>query len=441
MGREIMSLTWPVIVEMLWVMGVTILVTAMVGHLGPVALAAVGLSSLVQFSVAMIFAAAGTGAAVLVAQACGAGDWMEVRQLAGQALLIAVAAGVAMGLMGYQAAPHVFRWAGAEPAVEYLAVNLFRVTLLFTPWYLTLAVGNALLRGAGKTRQALVVTAASNTIALGISYFLIHGGNGWAGIGADGAAWGSGAAHLIGGAAVSGVLWRDCDFRLRLRHVAEVRLAVIRRILAISLPAAVEQLSMQGGRILYTFLLVQVGTIQFAAHQIAVQVESLSFMPGFAFSVAAMTLVGQYIGRGEGEQARNYAWMTNRIALLGMSAMGLVFFVFADSLTALFIQDPGVQSWGATCVRIAAFEQPTIAITYVLGGALRGAGDTRWPMLVTTAGVWGVRMPLVYGLIVYSGAPITVAWMITVCDYLARSLLLWRRFNELRLTDTDQDRK
>ena len=79
-----------------------------------------------------------------------------------------------------------------------------------------------------------------------------------------------------------------------------------------------------------------------------------------------------------------------------MSIMGVVFFLFAESLTKLFIDEPQVVYWGTLCVMVAAFEQPTLALAYVFAGALRGAGDTRWPMYVTILGVWVFRMPLVY---------------------------------------------
>ena len=107
-----------------------------------------------------------------------------------------------------------------------------------------------------------------------------------------------------------------------------------------------------------------------------------------------------------------------------MTLMSGIFIVFARPLTGLFISDQAVIDWGALCVTIAALEQPTLAITYVLGGALRGAGDTRWPMYVTTVGVWLMRMPLVYLLIVVWHYDFTAAWFVTAADFLLRSCVL-----------------
>ncbi|MDR3588086.1 MAG: MATE family efflux transporter [Negativicutes bacterium] len=428
MRRQIFRLAWPVILEMSGIMLVSILVTVMVGSFGAIPLAAVGLATMVQFSSAMIFAAAGTGAAAIVARETGAGNWAEVRTVTGQALMLGIAAGVILAVLGRLAAKPVFLLIGADPAVGELATGLLEIMFWFTPFYLVMAIGNAVLRGMGLTRPAFLITTASNILALIVSYMLIFG-RGVPAFGPYGAMWGTVVSQLAGGLMVLAVLTRNQRIRLGPQLVFSYRPAVVARIVAISLPAALEQTAMQGGRIAFTFMLAGIGAVQFAAHQIAVQAESLSFMPGFGFSVAAMTLTGIHLGKGLPHRAEQYVWLTNNIALWSMTAMSVIFIVFSRQITGLFIEDPAVVQWGAVCVAIAALEQPTIAITYVLGGALRGAGDTRWPMYVTATGIWLLRIPLVYLFIVVWGWDITVAWFVTAADFLVRSAVLWRRFS------------
>ncbi len=427
MRRQIFRLAWPVILEMSAVMLVSVVVTAMVGQFGAVSLASVGLATMVQFSSAMVFAAAGTGSAAIVSREVGAGNWAAVRAVTGQAVLLAALFGSALALAGFAVAGPVFAFIGADPAVAALSADLLRIMFLFTPLYLVMAVGNAILRGMGETRRAFVITTATNLVGLAVSAALAFG---WAGpvLGARGVAWGNTFYQFLGGVTVLAALAADPRIRLRPGAVLRCDRAVVARILAISLPAAGEQLAMQGGRIVFTFMLAGVGTVQFAAHQIAVQAESLSFMPGFGLSVAVMTLTGINLGRGLPHRARQYVWETGKIALAGMGAMGIIFLIFARPLTALFIDDPAVLHWSTLCVMIAALEQPTIAVTYVLAGALRGAGDTKWPMYVTTLGVWVARMPLIYLLIVVLRCDITIAWLVTAADFLLRSIVLWRRF-------------
>ena len=154
MQRQILRLTWPVILEMFGIMLVSILVTAMVGSFGAVSLAAVGLATMVQFSSAMIFAAAGTGAAAIVARGVGAGNWEDVRAVTGQTLLLGLLLGIVLAGCGWFAAWPVFAFIGADPDVAFLAAELLQIMFLFAPLYLVMAVGNAILRGNGPNQAS-----------------------------------------------------------------------------------------------------------------------------------------------------------------------------------------------------------------------------------------------------------------------------------------------
>ena len=428
MHRQIIKLAWPVIFEGVVIVAVNVLVTAMVGRLGAVPLAAVGLATMMQFSAAMVFAAAGTGAAAIVARETGACHWREVRKITGQAIMLGMVLGIVLAILGLLTAESVLKLTAAEPEVAGLAADLVKIMFGFTPFFLIMSISNAALRGMGKTKLAFYITIFSNALALLISYILIFG-YGVRPLGPYGAAWGLAVSQLAGGLAALTVLSSRKTVGLSWRDILAVRRKTIRRIVDISVPAALEQLAMQGGRMVFTFMLAGVGAVQFAAHQIAVQIESMSFMPGFGFSIAAMTLVGQYLGKGMPHRAVQFAWLTNKIAFWSMAVMGVIIFVLARPLAALFIDVPEVIYWGALCVMVAVLEQPTLAICFVLGGALRGAGDTRWPMYVTTAGVWLIRLPLVYLFIIVWGFDITAAWYITAGDFLIRSAILWWRFD------------
>ncbi|HWR41329.1 MAG TPA: MATE family efflux transporter [Patescibacteria group bacterium] len=427
MRGQILQLAWPVITEGLAVMAVNVLVTAMVGRLGAVALAGVALATLIQSATVMILAAAGTGAAAIVARETGAGNWPEVRRVAGQAVLLGLLLGGVLALTGVGLAGPLLSLTGAEPDVLDLAADLVRILLAFSPFILTLSIGNAVLRGMGLTRLSFYVTAAGNSVSLLMSWQLIFG-VGLPQLGVYGAVWGTGIGQVFGALISLLLLVRQEHVRLRWGQVMTWHRETVERIARISIPTVLEQTALQGGRMVFTFMLAGVGTAQFAGHQIALQVESMSFMPGFGLCVAAMTLVGQNLGRGLPHRAEQYARMANRIAFWGMAAVGAFMFLFARELTSLFIQDPEVIYWGTLCVMIAVLEQPTLGSTMVLGGVLRGAGDTRWPMYVTAIGVWIFRMPLGYLFILVWGFDITAGWYITAVDFLVRTVIFWRRF-------------
>jgi putative MATE family efflux protein len=427
MRWQVLTLAWPIVLEMSGVMLTGVVTTAMVGRLGAVALTAVGIATMVQFASAMVIAAFGTGASALVGKESGAGQWAQVRRTTGQALLIGLLLGLVLAVVGYICADGLFLLIGAEPDVVELAGRLLKVLFLFTPVYLLMVIGNAVLRGLSKTKTAFYIGTFSNLLSLLLAFLLIFG-IGLPAMGAMGAAWGTAVAQLCGGIVAMLAIARDPHIRLRWRTIFAWHPATIRRILEISVPAAVEQAALQGGRVFFTFMLAGVGAVQFAAHQITVQIESVSFLPGFGFSVAVMAIVAQSLGKGRPDRASHFTKITAGLAFVAMSLMGAVFFLFAESLTRLFIDDPQVIYWSTLCVMIAAFEQPTLALAYVFAGALRGAGDTRWPMYATILGVWVFRMPLVYLCVHVWQFGIVSVWIVTAIDFLLRSLVLWWRF-------------
>lgn len=428
MRRHVWQLAWPASLEMAGVMFVGVITTAMVGRLGPAALAAVGLGNLTYFALSMIFGAVGAGATAIVARSVGAGQWREAGRVAGQAIVLGAAMGAVLAVTGVAALPLLLPLLAADPEVADLTAVFLRVSLPFAPLYLVMVTGNAVLRGSGNTRLPFFITTGGNVLTVLLSWVLVFGRAG-APLGALGVAWGYNIAESLNGLVVLAVLLSG-RFPLQVRggDLLRVDRAVLRRIVRLSLPAGGEQFFLQMGRLVYTFMLVSLGTVQFAAHQIALQVESISFLPGFGFSVAATTLVGQCLGRHRPDLAERYAVVAAQINVAGMGVMALIFVLFATPLVRLFAADPAVVYWGSLCVRIAALEQPTLALTYVYAGALRGAGDTRWPMLITGIGVWLVRMPLIYLFINRLHWDIYWAWVITAVDFAVRSLILWLRF-------------
>ena len=433
MRRQVWRLAWPASLEMAGVMAAGLVTTAMVGRLGPAALAAVGLGNLTYFSLSMVFGAVGTGATAIVAHSIGAGQVREAGHIAGQALLLGAVMGLLLAAAGLAALPLLLPLLAGDPQVAALTDDFLRVSLPFAPLFLIMVTGNAVLRGSGNTRLPFLISTGGNVLTIVLAAVLISGRGATPAMGALGVAWGYNISESLNALVVLAVLgsgrWR---LRVAAADVLRPDRPALRRIMRLSVPAGGEQFLLQMGRLVYTFMLVSLGTMQFAAHQIALQLESISYSPGFGFSVAATTLVGQQLGRRRPDAAARYTGVTAQINVLGMGIMAVTFLLFALPLVNLFTSDADVLYLGTRCVRIAALEQPTLALTYVYAGALRGAGDTRWPMFVTGIGVWLVRLPLIFLLVHYLHGDIYWAWVITALDFAVRSAILWRRFRRGR---------
>jgi len=169
------------------------------------------------------------------------------------------------------------------------------------------------------------------------------------------------------------------------------------------------------------------GTTVYAAHQVGLAIEAISFMPGYGIAVAAATMVGQNLGAGKPDDARLSAFEANRLAVILMSSMGILFFFFPYALLRLFTDDPEVVRYGILYMKIVAFAQVPLAFSMVLTGSLRGAGDTGFIMFATIAGMWLVRLPLTALLATVFKAPIRYVWSVMIIDWLMRmTILLWR---------------
>jgi putative MATE family efflux protein len=301
------------------------------------------------------------------------------------------------------------------------------VTFLLTSW---LFIGNAALRGSGDTRSPMLIMLAVNIINIIVAYAFIYGPGPLPAFGVAGSAIGAATGRGAGGLIVTCLLWRGrAGLRLRLRHLLPDGVQ-IQRILNIGLPAGAEQLLMRFAMTAYTMTVATLGTQAFAAHQLALQGESLSYMPGFGFAVAATTLVGQGLGADKPARARADGYLASRLAAIVMTTMGVLFFIFPAQIMGVFINDPEVIRLGIWPLRLVAFSQPALALVMVLAGALRGAGDTRATLAITGGSLWLIRLPL--ALLLVGPFGLVGAWIAMGVDLNLRGLGMWLRFRSGR---------
>jgi len=292
-----------------------------------------------------------------------------------------------------------------------------------------LTVGSAALRGAGDTRTPMIIMAVVNVVNIAAAYSLIHGVAGLPALGVAGSAWGGCIARSVGGVLVMGVLLAGRRvLKLSWRDVWCVDLAEMGRIVNIGLPAGAEQMVMRLAQLLFVTFITGLGTVAYAAHQVSIMGLSIAFMPGFAFAVAATTIVGQGLGMRRPDLAEAGAWESWRLATLVMVTMGAVAFLAPEFLLRFFTDDVAVIATGTVPLRVAALAMPGLAASIVFSGGLRGAGDTRWPLVITTACFWVIRVPVGWLLINVLGLGLLGAWVTIGIDLTIRGALFWWRF-------------
>ena len=200
------------------------------------------------------------------------------------------------------------------------------------------------------------------------------------------------------------------------------------RLVRVALPNLGETAISRLGYTLFMSMVTGLGTATLAAHQIALRVESLSFMPGWGLSVAAATLAGQALGAGDPERADASVRRTLLLALGLAGLIGVVFAVFGRAIVTIFGSTDEVLDLAGVAVRISAAELPFLSAQMVLAGGLRGAGDTRTPMWVTLAGTALLRLAVVYLFVVVLGWGLAGVWWGTAVDWAGRTALIWVLF-------------
>lgn len=424
--RRVLSLAWPVVMEQTLFAVVGLTDTYVVGHLGANSLAAVGLSNQMINLMASVYGAVATGSMAVVARQIGANERAEANQTTQQSLLAALWIGLLLSILSFIFAPSIMQALGAAEDVIPIGAEYLRISAVTFSVMPTLFIGNAILRALGDTQTPMRIMAVVVVINAGLAFWLVRGEPD---MGANGSALAAMIARGVGGLLVLGVFWRG-RYGLRLSwRLPRLDWPRLKRVLNIGLPAGAEQLLLQGALIIMTTTITGLGTAAYAAHQVGLNIMSMSYLPGWGFALAATTLVGQNLGAAAPAQARASGYTAFRLGLAVMALMGVVLFVFDEPLVRAFVpEDSTVVDFGVDAIRIAAFIQPFMAASFVFGGALRGAGDTRTTLMITVGSIWITRVPLAYVLAHPLGLGLVGAWLGIGVDFATRATLFWLRF-------------
>lgn len=435
------SLLWQVVALSGWplmqqVMGflVGFVDTAVAGRVSVEAANAIAVAAYMQWFMGLMFGAVGVGGTALVARSIGANNRALAERALGQSIRLALAAGVVVTVVVWPLAPYIALAAGLTGESLDLSVSYLRIVVVSAVFGSVLMVGGQCLSGAGDTRSPFVVMLVTNVINGILTLWLALPTWGFAGIeipglgmGVLGIAIGTAAAWLVGGSLMLIVLLRGGLWLRRRPSDGEPRgawLQLCPACLRADWPLAWRQLKLGGANFLERLgqwggnflVIVIVGIIavreaEQGAHIIAIRIESLSFLSGFAFAIAASTLTGQYLGAGNPEKAKRAAMVAVALAGSLMGLMGLVFIAVPDVLCRIMTDKEVLIELAAPLVRMCGYVQVPFAAALVLGGAMRGAGDTRTPMLLTNVSTLAVRLPLVAAIGWWAGYGLHGVWV------------------------------
>jgi putative MATE family efflux protein len=406
-------------------------------------LAAQNTATYLAWFISSYFMLVTVGSTAVVARLYGAGDRAGAVRALHQSLLLGTLLGLAGGVAGLGLGRPLIALLQLQGLSAELAVAYLQPQFALLVFQAVEAAGVACLVGVGDTLTGFCILGGVALVNLPLSWGLCFGLGPFPELGFVGISLGTALAHVLGCLAVLGVLWRGRRGLQLSWQCLRLEPYLCYRLLRVSVPAGIDSLSVIAGQWWFLSVVNRLGDVASSAHGIAIGWEALGYLSGGAFGTAAMTLVGQALGAGQPHQARRSGWVALGLGTAVMSLMGALFFTLAYPMFRLFCPHPWqepIVHLGVPVLRLVALAMPALACCIILTSALRGAGDTRVPVLFTWLGLFGVRVPLalVLSLPAVEWGPwgrwpgcnlgLTGAWLAMCTDLVVRGLLVLGRF-------------
>ena len=427
---SVWGLAWPPIVGNLLFASVGVISIKAVGTLGAEAVAAVGTGQRMVWVFQALLMAVMTGTTALVARAVGSKNIIEAAHVTRLAIGVSIVLSLITTLVIVLFAEKFIGIFGLDSVAQELAVTYLTISILFIPFMAIGMVIGAALRAAGDVKTPMYIGIFTNIIAIYLLLGLVNGQYGMPKLGILGAALAMGISFAIG-AAIQLYLWLANKLVVPLGKAGSFTKERLRQLITISYPAGIESFVFQFGMLSFFWIVAMYGTEEVAAYNIGVNILMLSFILGNGFSVAAATLSGQFLGASDPVAAYKSGYQAAGMTMLAMSLSGLLLAFFAEPIAWFFIQDEEVVKFAVIFVWIFAMAQPFMALEFSLGSTLRGAGDTRSPLVITIIGLLVIRVPIAF-LLYYLEMPVQWIFATLIIDYFVKGILLITRYRSKR---------
>lgn len=430
--REITPLAVPIFLENTCVLLMGVLSTFLVSWLGADAMAGVGLADSFNMVIMAFFAAIDLGTTVVVAFSFGRRERRRARAAARQSLVIMTLFSIVLAAVIHLFGREIIEVVAgaATPHVKELALTYLELTVLSYPAAAIALIGSGALRGAGNTKIPLLINGGMNILNIIISSILIYGVFSWGGLGFVGAGLGLTISRYIGAIAIVAVLAVGFNPALRITlksYFRPLNFAIIWEVMGIGIPASIESVLFNGGKLLTQMFVAGMGTEVIAGNFIAFSVASLINLPGNALGAASTIITGKRLGKGQIGQAelqlRHVFWL----ATIMLTAIAWGTAPLAGLFASFYTHDENVKDVVKILLWLNAAFMPIWAASWVLPAGLKGARDARFAMWVSMFSMWGARVVLGYLLGIVLGMGVVGVWLGMFADWAVRGICFYWR--------------
>lgn len=423
---SILTIALPTIVDMFVQTLLGFFDLIMVGRLGPEAIASVGLGTAPILTVIPIFFAISVGTTAMVSRAFGARNYEEAKEGMSQSLILGIPAAFIVTFAFVVFGKNILGIISKnQPITE--ALSYLKVISLGIPFLCFNIIFSYGFRSINKAKIPMINNTISIFLNIFLNYIFIFVLN----LGVFGAGIATTMSRGIVTFIFSFLIIYKKNYCIALTTKDfKINKDICKRLLKVGLPSAGEQGLFRIGMLIFEAMVINLGTLQYAAHKIALTAESFSFNLGFGFSVAGTALVGQYLGAKEYQEAKKAGYLNMFLAISVMTAFGFIFMISPKFVISMFTKDQAIVPMASSALRIVSIAQPILAVSMVLSGALRGTGDTRSVLWITSVGMFFVRIPLTYLFLYIFNFGLNGAWLVMILDLTYRGLACLYRFKQ-----------
>ncbi|MBQ7321803.1 MAG: MATE family efflux transporter [Clostridia bacterium] len=421
MYSTFVRIAWPALLESFLIGVIAFVDSLMVSGCGEEAIAAVGLTGQPRLLFYVVLMSITTGVNAVVARRRGEGNREGANRTLMQALPIVFLLATLFFVVSLFVAEPLLRFAGAKDDTIGMAIPYYNITMfgmIFTSVSLCI---NAAHRGCGKTKISMTTNIAANVVNVIFNALLINGLLGFPKLGVTGAAIATALGNFVSAViAIFSLYRKDGYLRMNIGQMVRHKFETLPSVMKVFSGSALEQVFLRIGFFLFVKMVADLGTKEYATHQICMNVMNLSFTVGDGLGIASASLVGQHLGMQREDKSLVYGKVGQRVGLCYGVLLLTLFLVFGGHIVGWFSDDPAIIQTGIKLMMMLAAICPFQISQVIFSGCLRGAGDTRYMAVVSMLTVALLRPILTYILVYPVEMGVIGAWIAILVDQTMR---------------------
>jgi putative MATE family efflux protein len=437
--KDVYKMALPVLTEQLFITSIGVLNTIIASGLGKEAISAIGTVDSFNNIIIFFFNSLALGGTVVAAQYSGQKNYKGIKEVTRQSIFSAVVLSFITTLIIWFCRDIILQsfLGNAEEQVRSYASVYFNIALFNYPLTAFAFVVSGILRATGRQNEPMKINIIINVINIILSYFFVYGISvdnigmniSISGMGVKGAAIAITVARLVGALLFVYALYGKFS-RIRFKTIKEFKLnmAMQKSIFNVGLPAGIETFLFSIGKFVQQIFIISLGTVSMASNTIAWSVFGLLIIPGNALCIVATTMVGNFMGMGNHEEAEKINLYQVKLATVGKVIISVIIFPLAAVIAAIYSKDPEVVRLTAQIIRMNAVAIPILwPASFIIPSGLRGAGDSKFTMVVSITSLWFFRVFVGYIFSITLNFGVTGLWMAMYFDFITRGITYYLR--------------